>query len=218
MAGHQGTSTRKDPHEALAAMIEAERRDMHTSLPGQVVDYDAKTQTATVKPLLKQTFAGQELQAPDLVKVPVAHPRAGGFILHKPLKKGDQVVLHIPSRSIEDWDTEGKSVDGAPKRMHDLSDAIAYPGGYPSSKPAKVPEKGVYFGKEDGKNGITISEDGRLDFKIEGDSVFKAIADLIGELTSMKTVVSSGSSTGLWSHDKIAALTAIKGRVEKLMV
>jgi hypothetical protein len=187
MAGFQGTSTRRDPHEAQAGAVEAERRDMMTMIPGEVVAYDSATQTATIRPRLKQNFAGTVLQAPDLIEVPVAHPQAGGFIIHKPLKAGDEVLLHFAQRSLDQSGDDASAADGAPGRMHDLSDAIAHPASY--SKPAQragLPSDRMHIGSTDGTAGLQMKPDGTFDTVKGGDSVFKIIVDALTALKAHK--------------------------------
>jgi hypothetical protein len=191
-------------------MIESERRQVVTQVPGEIVSYDAKTQTASVQPKLTQKYGDQSLKAPELIDIPVDHPRAGTFILHKPPKRGDPVVLNIPHRSQVDYNSEGKEVDGAPTRMFNLSDARATLTGHPTSKPAKnMPEKGVYFGTEDGKAGITISEDGKIDHKQENDSLYKVI------LAFMETV-RDHTNEGK-KHDQAGDVSKHIDRLKKLM-
>lgn len=180
MAGYQGTSTRRDPVEALLAAIEAERRDTHTTLVGEVVSYDAKRQKATIKPRLKQTIDNETIDAPNLEEVPVRHPRAGGLILHKPLKKGDEVKLSFLSRSMDQSGDDGSAIDNHPGRMHDLSDAIAEPGSYSKTKELpNLPADRMHFGTEDGKSGIQMKEDGTWDHKKGDDTLWTVIVDFL---------------------------------------
>lgn len=210
MAGHQGTSTRHSMDETLARLVESERHNINTTLPGVVVAYDAKRQKATIQPRLKSKIGDQEVRAPELLEVPVAHPRAGGFVMHKPLKKGDEVILQFAQRSLDQSGDDASDVDGAPGRMHDLSDAIAMPASY--SKPAELsnmPEKGVYLGTADGKNGLTISEGGKVDFKQEGDSLFKVI------LAFMETIRDHTNAGD--AFDQAGDVAAQIDRLKKLM-
>lgn len=180
MAGYQGTSTRRDPVEALLAAIESERRDTHTTLVGEIVSYDAKRQKATIKPRLKQTIDGETIEAPNLEEVPVRHPRAGGLILHKPPKKGDEVKLSFLSRSMDQSGDDGSAVDNHPGRMHDLSDAIAELGSYSKPKElANLPADRMHFGTEDGKSGIQMKEDGSWDHKKGDDTLWTLIVDYL---------------------------------------
>lgn len=211
MAGPQGTSTRRSLHESISAMIEAERADMFTTLRGKVVSYDAKTQTAKVKPMLKQQFGDQMLEAPDLESVHVRHPRAGGMILHTNLAEGDFVTLHAAQRSTEDYDADGgTALDNARGRMNALSDCFAVPGCFPVSKPAEgMPDKGIYFGTADGKNGFTISPGGKWDFKQDGESFLKVLRDF---MATVRDHTNQGAK-----NDQAGDIAQQIARLDKLM-
>jgi Phage protein Gp138 N-terminal domain len=212
MAGHQGTATRNNGHESLAAMIEAERREIFTTVLGKTISYDATKQTGKFKVLLKRKFGDTELEAPDLEDVHVRYPRMGGFIMHVPLKAGDFVTLHAVQRNTDDYHTEnGKSLDNAPGRMHALSDCFAVPGCYPVSMPATVPANGVYIGTVDGKKGITINDAGQMDFKHQGDSQLAVIRDF---LTTFKNHLNGGAPVDAGSQ---AAAAALITRINALM-
>lgn len=208
MAGFQGTSTRKDAHEGFAAGTEAERRDINTMIPGEVVSYDAAKQTATIKPRLRQKFGDKILDAPDLIDVPVRHARAGGVILHQPPKAGDEVMLHMAQRSLDQSAEDASSVDGKPARMHDLSDAYAVPGAY--SKPKRLPNMPadrMHIGNEDGSAGIRIKDDGTVDIVKGGDSIYTVINDF---LVAFRDHLQPGA------HDKIGEANALIARVAAL--
>lgn len=180
MSGYQGTGTRNDPMEALRAIIEAERREMHTTLVGEIVSYDAKRQRATIKPRLKQKIGDETVEAPNLEEVPVQHPRAGGIIFHKPPEKGDEVKLSFVSRSTDQSGDDGSAIDNHPGRMHDLSDAIATLGA--STKPKELPNlpaDRVHFGTEDGKSGLQMKKDGSWDHVKGGDTLWSLIIDYL---------------------------------------
>lgn len=211
MAGPQGTSTRRDFHESLSAMMEAERADMFTNARGKVVSYDPKTQTATIKPMLKQAFGDQVLEAPELVDVHVRHLRVGNFILHVNLRKDDFVSLHFDQRSTEEYDADGGTpLDNARGRMNSLSDAYAVPGCFPVSMPAKdMPDKGTYFGLPNGKSGFTVSDDGKWDFKQDGESFLKVLRDF---MTTMQAHTNQGAP-----NDQASDVAAQIARLDKLM-
>lgn len=210
MAAHQGTSTREVAAEHWAAFVESERADINTMIPGTIVSYDPKTQTATIQPRLSMTIKGKTIRAPELLEVPVAHPRAGGHILHKTPKKGDEVMLHVAQRSLDKSGADASDTDHAPKRMHHLSDAVAHLSSY--SKPARaknMPEKGTFFGTDDGKAGTTMSEDGRFNHKKDGD-------DLKSILTEFMKVMKDHTNEGA-KHDQAGAVAALISRLDKLM-
>jgi hypothetical protein len=180
MAGFQGTATRQDAVEAARALIESERRDMHTTLVGEVVSYDSKRQRATIKPRLKQTIGGKTIDAPNLEEVPVQHMRAGGLIIHKPLKAGDEVKLSFLSRSMDQSGEDGSAIDAHPGRMHDLSDCIATPCAYSKPKElADLPGDRLHFGTEDGKSGLQVKPDGTWDHGKDGDTLWTLIVDFL---------------------------------------
>ncbi|WP_377838696.1 Gp138 family membrane-puncturing spike protein [Bosea sp. UC22_33] len=161
MAGHQGTSTRRSPVEGLFAATEAERREINTTLDGTIVSYDRATQRATIQPKLERKFGDKTLKAPPLQEIKVVQQNGGGFGVHVDLKAGDPVTVHFRQRSVDKSQTDGSDTNGAPGRMHDLSDAIAYPGGGEDSKVmTNMPAGGAHFGASDGKKGMQTRADG----------------------------------------------------------
>ena len=161
MAGFQGTSTRRSGHEALAAVIEAERREINTVVDGEIVSYDRATQLATIKPKLTRRFGDKVLDAPNLEKIKIVQPKGAGGGVHVDLSAGDPVTVHFLQRNTDTSQTEGGNADGAPGRMNDLSDAKAYPGGgADSSVQTNMPAGGVHFGGNDGKSGMQRRADG----------------------------------------------------------
>jgi hypothetical protein len=163
MAGYQGTSTRRDDIEAFASGSESDRRDLVTSVKGVIVTYDAASQTATVKPAYRQKIGGKMMDAPDLIKVPVQHPRGGGYAIHMPVKPGNAVTLTAMMRPLDGWQADGSAHDGAPGLMHDWSNMVAVPGGEPDTKPLPAAVTGGYWGgSEDGKKGVSVEDGGKV--------------------------------------------------------
>lgn len=180
MAGFQGSSTRHDPHESFSAAIEAERRQIMTSIPGEVVSYDPKTQKATIRPRYEQKFGDKVLKAPDLMEVPVNFPRGGGMIIHKPMKAGDEVMLNFAQRSLDKSGDDASAANGHPGRMHNMSDAVATPGAYSKPKEASnLPSDRMHIGTEDGKSGLQMKPDGTADLVKDGDSIWTVITDFL---------------------------------------
>jgi len=191
MAGYFGNSIRKVIHEAISAAIEAERRDMRIHLKGKIVSYDFNggNPIAKIKPLLKQKFADKEVEAPDLEEVPVRFQRFGGFVIHKELEVGDEVDLFFMDRSSDPYQVDGESMDGAPGRMNDLSDAVAYPTGHNEKrKTADVPQNGTWLGSESGQQGIFLGKDGSVTVKRGTSTVF-----MKADGSEIDTKVGSGS-------------------------
>lgn len=161
MAGFQGTSTRKNGHEALAAAIESERREVNTTADAEVVSYNRETQRAKIQPKLKRKFGDKELTAPPLEEIKIAMPGGGGFGMHFDLQPGDPTVAHARMRNTDTSQTDGTDADAAPGRMNDWSDAIAYPGGGADAKVmSNMPAGGMHVGSIDGKKGLQTRADG----------------------------------------------------------
>jgi hypothetical protein len=119
----------ESPETAIRTMIEGELIDVHTSMPGIVKSFDAKTQTATVQPAIRRFFIGRGyVDLPQCVDVPVSFPRYGNFVITGPVSPGDEGELRFSERCIDNWWTTGGVQDPAEPRMHDLSDASFTPG------------------------------------------------------------------------------------------
>jgi hypothetical protein len=123
--------------QVIADQIEGRLADLHTAMPGTIESYDATTGIATVAPCLKRKYNadGTVVDLPPVVGVPVLMPRGGGALISLALVKGDPVVLIFSERSLDRWISTGGKVDPKDPRKHALSDAFAFPGGYPKSRP-----------------------------------------------------------------------------------
>jgi len=161
-------------------MIESEVREVLTTITGSVVSYEAGKQLASLAPNLKQKFGDKELTAPKMEQIRIAQPRGGGYTMHFPLKAGNPVVImHLP-RSHDTQQTEGGAADNHPGRMHNLSDAIALPGGGDDTKALKdLPANRMHAGSEDGKKGYQAGDDGTVDMVggPDGEKKFKVAAN-----------------------------------------
>jgi hypothetical protein len=142
--------------------------ELFVALPGKVESYDNVLQTVDVKPLLSKTIVdqyGQEesTELPVLPKVPVVFPRGGDFFISLPIEEGDNVLLVFCDRSIDNyWFSDGQSsMDQNDFRTHDLPDAVAIPGFFPSTKSiTDIISGDAVFGKQRG-----------VQIRAKGDSV-----------------------------------------------
>ena len=128
-----------DDEAALNAALDAQRSNLHTSMPGTVTSYDPGTQTVQVQPGIQRLFRGQgAVDLPKLVDVPVFFPRGGGFVLSFPVQAGDECLLVFSERAIDFWWKNGGSQLPSELRTHDLSDAFAFVGFSSNPGVAKV--------------------------------------------------------------------------------
>jgi hypothetical protein len=99
-------------------------------MPARVVSYELATQLVTVEPCLPILDDQGAPQRLPLLTVPVCWPRGGGWSIHLPLAAGDEVMLIIACRSLDEWYATNQQPAGAPAdaRVLALQDAVALPG------------------------------------------------------------------------------------------
>jgi hypothetical protein len=199
--------------------------DVHTCLPGQIVSYDYKTQSAQVKPLIKKTFYnGKTISLPVIVNVPVAMPAGGGATINLPMTAGDKVILVFSERSLERWLATGEdSEQGAPRRF-DLSDAFAIPGINALNFSSKGNGKDFVIEfknstitiKENGQielktnSGVfSITSDGKFDLSNSSDSLFSILNDT---LNACKAITVQGHGI-----DNVASFNSLISRLNSLV-
>lgn len=187
--------------ELIRLAMKQNQAEMHVSLPGRIDVYNAVEQKADIKPLLKRPLvasdgtilASEEL--PILMDVPIVFPRGGAgtgnFFISWPLAAGDLVHLIFNERSIDQYlDKRGDDTDPLDFRMHNLSDAVAYPGFYPRklSLVEADPDNAV-FGKDEGIQ-LHVTPADTAEFRVAGVAdVSVAIAETLQAFwdTTVKT-------------------------------
>jgi len=188
--------------EVLKSAIYQELGNVHTAMPGRIEQYNATTQTANIKPLLKRDVVddeGNDLDAeslPVLPDVPIIFPRSGDCFLSMPINKGDYVLLIFCEKSVDNYMVgDGEDTDPIDLRQHDLSDAVALPGFAPLSKALKdVSKKDIVLGKDKDGSQIHIKDGG------------------VVEIT-----YASGNSLKIESKDGDATLTVGEGAVSAMI-
>ncbi len=223
-------TTQRTPEleDVIRLALENFQSSFHVALPGRIESYDESTQTATVKPLLKNSFVDADgvdvvEDLPVINSVPVQFMRGGGFFLSFPIVKGDHVLLVFNERSIDKFQTgTGDDTDPVDTRMHNLSDAVAIPGFYPDSKAlGDAHPSNTVLGK-DGGTQIHVA-DGKIELGAEA-SVDKASLDskiqveltrIASELTALTTFIAThvhiGVTTGPATTGPPAAPPPISG-------
>lgn len=102
--------------------------NINTCLPATIETYDPATKKASVKPLLKRTLNGQEIDTPVIENVPIIFPCTATAVVSLPINTGDGCLIVFSQRSIDDWLSKGGNIAPTDPRLFDLSDAIAIPG------------------------------------------------------------------------------------------
>lgn len=211
--------------------IENRLKDLHTSMPGIIVEFDAATQLAKVQPAVKRIFKQERTEQvllvptalPVLINVPVIFPRGGGFSLTFPVQPGDECLIEFCERCIDDWHETGEVKKPTSKRFHSLSDATCFVG--LSSRPNKVPNysaEDVQLKKDNGDVSITLKANNNLELStiasmiatcetatINASSVASIIAPTINLIGNVN-VNGNLTTTGVTSAPTVAATTSLK--------
>ena len=179
------TSRPSTLQDLLSRFRESLLADLHTSLPGKIVRYDATTQKADVQPLIKERYtdesgATQVRDLPVIPSVPVQFPGAGGYRITFPIATDDTGLVVFSESSLDKWLVSGGAVDPSDDRRHDLTDAVFLPGlrdfGHPLGS---APTDRATFGKDDGLQihvdpsliSIGSNSAAQLEFAALGDAI-----------------------------------------------
>lgn len=186
MAGKIGKATNRSP-DVVENYTRDESNAQWGNINGEIVSFDAATQTATVKPLYRPKHDGEFVDMPDLLEVPIRFPRAGGGAGTSPIRPGDKVRLAPMMRSSENYHSGNADEAGAWQRSNHVSDMEAFlDGGESLNDPIKNfdPDNTHIRFDDDGLYGIRGSQDGK--FKIEGSQgnvylLIQEAVDLCGD-------------------------------------
>jgi hypothetical protein len=194
----------RDDDISLEVMLErfrdAWQDELHTAIPGRVESYDATSQTATVKPLIRRalpksdgSFAYEPL--PAIHAVPITFPGAGGWFLRFPLTAGDTVLLVVCERDLARWRVTGEESVPVDVRAHHLSHAVAIPGLRSRQNQLPTPTgDALELGHTSGAT-IRVNNDGTIQLGGTGATDLVALSSLVStELTKIHTTL--GSLTG----------------------
>ena len=127
----------QDDTEALASLIDRFISRIETAIPGIIKEFDATRQILIVEPAIRKyvTIDDEQtaLNIPPIIEVPLTIPYAQtlGFALTLPFSPGDEVLLEVCHKSIDNWvQFGGKQNPAEPvvSRHHQITDSIAITG------------------------------------------------------------------------------------------
>lgn len=151
--------------EVLKAHIKKDRENLHTSLPGEIVEYDHAKRKAKVKPLIKfQKKDGTFLEYPIITGVPVVFPCSSSASLIFPVKAGDKCLLVFAERSIDEWLFDGRDMEPEIHRLHSISDCVAIPGLQPFTENNPADEGTLQL--KNGEQRVIIKANGDIEIGI----------------------------------------------------
>lgn len=219
MAGLPGKATRRGATEGVGRATESERRDTHTNLPARIVEFDHKTQLATLRLMFKPTINGIAIDPPLLKKVPIRQPRGGGFSWTVPIKPGNTVNVTFDGVDTSAYQTTGLQMPGMTKRLNSLSDATASPGRVSDPEAlVNMDADNMHLGTDDGKSGVRVSPAGKLALEGPGgiEDMVVILSELLGVLLAETTTVQSGSSKGTHPLTNQSTFAALKARLDSM--
>jgi hypothetical protein len=213
----KGSGSQYTLHDAISESIRKRMLDLWTSIPGEVVAYNGENGTVDVEIGVKRMYAdGTSTPYPTLKDVPIVWPRTSTRGFSFEMEPGDGVLLLFQMRSIDQWKRLGKGHPPKDARLFDISDAVAIPGLFPSTKKfTPKPTGDEIRGKNVKITGtesvsvlspkINLSKDpnptepavlGTV-LKTNLENLIKAVDDLIAALTTAGSVqVNTGTGTG----------------------
>jgi len=123
--------------DALLQMKKEIFLDLHTKHIAVIEEFDAATQTATIRIAYKKTFF--ELvdgtlkpilkEYPKIADVPCIFLRGGTASLRLPVKPGDECLYFVNDRDIDGWYESGDTESAPPTlRLHNITDGFALVG------------------------------------------------------------------------------------------
>lgn len=161
---------------ALAAVIKRAfinlLKEVHTTIPGEIVSFDPELQSAEVQPTIRRVYVnkgadGSEeesfVEIPKLINVPVVFLRGGGWCITFPVKPGDECIIHFSERAIDQWRKNSGVQNPKDWRMHEYSDAICQVG--LSSEPKVITDfdnEHFQVRNEEGDVHISLREDKKV--------------------------------------------------------
>lgn len=195
--------------ELLRNVIASYLSDVHTSIPGRIVKYDAATQTADVEIVVQRAEVAESgatvhETCPVIPNVPIGWPSGGGYSLQFPLAVGDGVWLVFSEASIANWRETGDVSPPGDLERHDISYPVALPCARHSKQP--LPTATVAL--------LTVPSGGTLNVSAGGSPVFVPRDDkLQTELNRIKddlATLKSATSTAFGAIS-VAAGSAFNG-------
>ena len=213
----------QDLTDFMREFLEYYFAQVHTSIPGVVVEYDASKRRATVQPSLKRRAGNKEYIAfPMLIDVPVQYPGTKKYTIHFPLEKNDEVAIYFSERALEAWKEIGQDgIEDPDPRRYNLSDAYCVPG-LQAREFIAATEPGlqiIHKAKHDGEliSQVLMNDDRvetiykkKAKLTLEEDHIFgkteKCTIDLKGDVAELKNSASTLKING----DKFSAKNGSK--------
>lgn len=168
---------------------------LHVASLCRVEKFDPTKMTVDVQPLSKELDAGVYRTPPQVLGVPVALIRGGGFVCRPWYAAGDVGILLYADHDIDRIAEAGQECQPNTERNHAEEDAIFIGAFVPASKPVTgLPESALVLGTDTGSVYIAVTAGG---IQIKGDVTVDGKLAVGGvEMTTHTHPGDSGGTTG----------------------
>ena len=113
--------------KVIQTAIDSALKEVHICLPAVVTKVNHSEQLIDAQLTIKRKMAGQLVNLPLLVNVPIRYWRSKTFSITFPIEVDDHVKIFFAERSIDTWLSEGGVQNPFDFRKFSLSDAFAEP-------------------------------------------------------------------------------------------
>lgn len=187
--------------EQLLRSQESASSKIRVAMPGIIQEFDPATQAATVQLAIREKVINSSgessmMEIPMLLDVPIVFPKAGGFSVTFPVKKGDECLVVFGDMCIDAWWQSGGVQNQVETRRHDLSDGFAIMG--VSSVPNAVSNYSTNSVQMRNKSGSTFVEvtEGDVNVKASNVNVNASNATITASTINLNgSVIITGSAT-----------------------
>lgn len=194
--------------EVVEAGIQDALQVFWTAIPAKVSAFNPATGCADVAPVARQIDrAGNVVDLPAIVCMPVLFPAGGGYSISWKLQAGDPCLVIFSSLSLAQWIQSGnEQAQPESPRRNTLTDGIVIPGIRPFTAPLLSPSGGAEFsaGKDDGTSALTIDAAGVVTVEAPARINIGAGAVSPAALATLTDAVVTAIQTGFDSHTHTA--------------
>ena len=205
---------------AVDELVRGHMLEAHTALPGEILDFDPVTQTATVQLSVQREMLGTDQTVTILQSVPVMIQGGGGFSVTFPITAGDPCLVVFCERGIGNWYVNGGNQPAETRRHHHLSDAVCIPGLRPAPDAlANYDADNFTVRSDDGQTQLCITPAGGFALTNGAEELLTIIDELITLVRDQQTQIIAGSSAGLHGLQvaDVTALNALQTRLATLI-
>lgn len=205
--------------QALMELIRRMFLEIHTCVPGEIIDFNFENQTATVRSCIRNIVIDENgktsyIDLPKILDVPVVflQSQKKGFSFTYPVSNGDQCLLFFSERSYDNWLENGSvqnPIETGLPRSHQYNDAFALVGISPyTSSIQGFNEEGIELRNKDRNVRLTLTDqsfvihNGRVEVIVNEDNFIAKLEDENG-LTLASINIDNEGNVNIFSKNTV---------------